>query len=190
MADFALHFACGAPARVARAARIGTRRASHGDLGRAVPGAARALGPRADRLVPARRLRAGLLRRAARAGGRLAHPRARVRSRPSADRARRARRPGPAGMLQAPMRGSNVRLIVALIVASTLGAALLYTTVLGGTVDVVQVRQLLAKQARDRRRAAQRHGRLARGRRGQRVGPAHPAGRQRRPTRRTRRPRA
>ena len=50
-------------------------------------------------------------------------------------------------MLKAPMRGSNVRLIVALIVASTLGAALLYTTVLGGTVDVVQVRQLLAKQA-------------------------------------------
>jgi cytochrome c-type biogenesis protein CcmE len=50
-------------------------------------------------------------------------------------------------MLKAPMRGSNVRLIAALIVASTLGAALLYTTVLGGTVDVVQVRQLLAKQA-------------------------------------------
>ena len=44
------------------------------------------------------------------------------------------------GMLQALMRGSNIRLIVSLIVASTLGAALLYTTVLGGTVDVVQVR--------------------------------------------------
>jgi cytochrome c-type biogenesis protein CcmE len=51
-------------------------------------------------------------------------------------------------MLTAPMRGSNVRLIVSLIVASTLGAALLYSTVLGGTVDVVQVRQLLAKQAK------------------------------------------
>jgi cytochrome c-type biogenesis protein CcmE len=50
-------------------------------------------------------------------------------------------------MLLAQMRGSNVRLVVSLIVASTLGAALLYTTVLGGTVDVVQVRQLLAKQA-------------------------------------------
>ena len=46
------------------------------------------------------------------------------------------------------MRGSNVRLVVSLIVASTLGAALLYTTVLGGTVDVVQVQQLLAKQAK------------------------------------------
>jgi cytochrome c-type biogenesis protein CcmE len=43
------------------------------------------------------------------------------------------------------MRGSNVRLIVSLIVASTLGAALLYTTVLGGTVSVVQVSQLLSK---------------------------------------------
>ena len=43
------------------------------------------------------------------------------------------------------MRGSNVRLIVALIVASTLGAALIYSTVLGGTVDVVQVGQLLAE---------------------------------------------
>ncbi len=42
------------------------------------------------------------------------------------------------------MRGSNVRLIVALIVASTLGAALIYSTVLGGTVDVVQVHQVLA----------------------------------------------
>ena len=42
------------------------------------------------------------------------------------------------------MRGSNVRLIVALIVASTLGAALIYSTVLGGTVDVVQVQQVLA----------------------------------------------
>jgi cytochrome c-type biogenesis protein CcmE len=50
-------------------------------------------------------------------------------------------------MLHAPMRGSNVRLIVALIVASTLGAALIYSTVLGGTVDVVQVQQLLAKKA-------------------------------------------
>jgi cytochrome c-type biogenesis protein CcmE len=50
-------------------------------------------------------------------------------------------------MLQRPMRGSNVRLIVALIVASTLGAALIYSTVLGGTVDVVQVDQVLAKQA-------------------------------------------
>jgi cytochrome c-type biogenesis protein CcmE len=50
-------------------------------------------------------------------------------------------------MLRAPMRGSNVRLIVALIVASTLGAALVYSTVLGGTVDVVQVRQVLAQQA-------------------------------------------
>jgi cytochrome c-type biogenesis protein CcmE len=50
-------------------------------------------------------------------------------------------------MLPAPMRGSNVRLIVALIVASTLGAALIYSTVLGGTVDVVQVQQLLAKKA-------------------------------------------
>src|ERR1700710_639484 len=47
-------------------------------------------------------------------------------------------------MLQAPMRGSNVRLIVALIVASTLGAALIYSTVLGGTVSVVQVQQVLA----------------------------------------------
>jgi cytochrome c-type biogenesis protein CcmE len=46
------------------------------------------------------------------------------------------------------MRGSNVRLVVSLIVASTLGAALLYTTVLGGTVNVVQVRQLLAHQAK------------------------------------------
>ena len=46
------------------------------------------------------------------------------------------------------MRGSNVRLIVALIVASTLGAALIYSTVLGGTVDVVQVQQVLtAKQS-------------------------------------------
>jgi len=51
-------------------------------------------------------------------------------------------------MLVTLMRGSNVRLVVSLIVASTLGAALLYTTVLGGTVDVVQVRQLLAKQAK------------------------------------------
>ena len=42
------------------------------------------------------------------------------------------------------MRGSNVRLIVALVVASTLGAALIYSTVLGGTVDVVQVQQVLA----------------------------------------------
>jgi cytochrome c-type biogenesis protein CcmE len=50
-------------------------------------------------------------------------------------------------MLPAPMRGSNVRLIVALVVASTLGAALIYSTVLGGTVDVVQVQQVLAKQA-------------------------------------------
>ena len=50
-------------------------------------------------------------------------------------------------MLLAPMRGSNVRLIVALVVASTLGAALIYSTVLGGTVDVVQVQQVLAKQA-------------------------------------------
>ena len=50
-------------------------------------------------------------------------------------------------MLHAAMRGSNVRLIVALIVASTLGAALIYSTVLGGTVDVVQVQQLLAKKA-------------------------------------------
>jgi cytochrome c-type biogenesis protein CcmE len=50
-------------------------------------------------------------------------------------------------MLRAPMRGSNVRLIVALIVASTLGAALIYSTVLGGTVDVVQVHQVLAQQA-------------------------------------------
>src|SRR5689334_11021276 len=53
-----------------------------------------------------------------------------------------------AGMLQALMRGSNIRLIVSLIVASTLGAALLYTTVLGGTVDVVQVRQVLAQKAK------------------------------------------
>ena len=45
------------------------------------------------------------------------------------------------------MRGSNVRLIVALIVASTLGAALIYSTVLGGTVDVVQVQQVLAQKA-------------------------------------------
>ena len=45
------------------------------------------------------------------------------------------------------MRGSNVRLIVALIVASTLGAALIYSTVLGGTVDVVQVQTLLQKKA-------------------------------------------
>jgi cytochrome c-type biogenesis protein CcmE len=51
-------------------------------------------------------------------------------------------------MLQALMRGSNIRLIVSLIVASTLGAALLYTTVLGGTVDVVQVRQVLAQKAK------------------------------------------
>jgi cytochrome c-type biogenesis protein CcmE len=50
-------------------------------------------------------------------------------------------------MLPTQMRGSNVRLVVSLIVASTLGAALLYTTVLGGTVDVVQVQQLLARQA-------------------------------------------
>src|SRR4051794_33446772 len=50
-------------------------------------------------------------------------------------------------MLLRQMRGSNIRLVVSLIVASTLGAALLYTTVLGGTVDVVQVRQLLAKDA-------------------------------------------
>jgi cytochrome c-type biogenesis protein CcmE len=50
-------------------------------------------------------------------------------------------------MLQRPMRGSNIRLIVALIVASTLGAALVYSTVLGGTVDVVQVGQVLARQA-------------------------------------------
>ncbi len=42
------------------------------------------------------------------------------------------------------MRGSNVRLVVALVVASTLGAALIYSTVLGGTVDVVQVQQVLA----------------------------------------------
>ena len=68
-------------------------------------------------------------------------------------------------MLKPPMRGSNVRLIVALIVASTLGAALIYSTVLGGTVDVVQVQQLLAKKAEPGRRAPQRHGRLARGRR-------------------------
>ena len=46
------------------------------------------------------------------------------------------------------MRGSNIRLIVSLVVASTLGAALLYTTVLGGTVDVVQVQQLLAQKAK------------------------------------------
>ena len=52
----------------------------------------------------------------------------------------------PAGMLRAPMRGSNVRLVVSLIVASTLGAALIYSTVLGGTVDVVQVQQLLAAE--------------------------------------------
>ena len=45
------------------------------------------------------------------------------------------------------MRGSNVRLIVALIVASTLGAALIYSTVLGGTVDVVQVGQVLTQKA-------------------------------------------
>jgi cytochrome c-type biogenesis protein CcmE len=51
-------------------------------------------------------------------------------------------------MLPTQMRGSNVRLVVSLIVASTLGAALLYTTVLGGTVDVVQVQQLLARQAK------------------------------------------
>src|ERR1700704_813845 len=51
-------------------------------------------------------------------------------------------------MLLPQMRGSNVRLIVSLIVASTLGAALLYTTVLGGTVDVVQVRQLLSEKAK------------------------------------------
>jgi cytochrome c-type biogenesis protein CcmE len=51
-------------------------------------------------------------------------------------------------MLQALMRGSNIRLIVSLVVASTLGAALLYTTVLGGTVDVVQVQQLLAQKAK------------------------------------------
>ena len=50
-------------------------------------------------------------------------------------------------MLQPAMRGSNVRLIVALIVASTLGAALIYSTVLGGTVDVVQVQQVLARKA-------------------------------------------
>jgi cytochrome c-type biogenesis protein CcmE len=50
-------------------------------------------------------------------------------------------------MLQPAMRGSNVRLIVALIVASTLGAALVYSTVLGGTVDVVQVQQILAQKA-------------------------------------------
>jgi cytochrome c-type biogenesis protein CcmE len=42
------------------------------------------------------------------------------------------------------VRGSNVRLVVALVVASTLGAALIYSTVLGGTVDVVQVQQVLA----------------------------------------------
>jgi cytochrome c-type biogenesis protein CcmE len=42
------------------------------------------------------------------------------------------------------VRGSNVRLIAALVVASTLGAALIYSTVLGGTVDVVQVQQVLA----------------------------------------------
>jgi cytochrome c-type biogenesis protein CcmE len=42
------------------------------------------------------------------------------------------------------VRGSSVRLIVALVVASTLGAALIYSTVLGGTVDVVQVQQVLA----------------------------------------------
>ena len=51
-------------------------------------------------------------------------------------------------MLVTLMRGSNVRLVVSLIVASTLGAALHYTTVLGGTVDVVQVQQLLDKQAK------------------------------------------
>jgi cytochrome c-type biogenesis protein CcmE len=51
-------------------------------------------------------------------------------------------------MLHAQMRGSNVRLVVSLIVASTLGAALLYTTVLGGTVDVVQVQQLLSHKAK------------------------------------------
>ncbi len=45
------------------------------------------------------------------------------------------------------MRGSNIRLIVALIVASTLGAALVYSTVLGGTVDVVQVHHLIAQKA-------------------------------------------
>jgi cytochrome c-type biogenesis protein CcmE len=50
-------------------------------------------------------------------------------------------------MLPPPMRGSNVRLIVALIVASTLGAALIYSTVLGGTVDVVQVQTLLQRKA-------------------------------------------
>src|SRR6185295_14439956 len=50
-------------------------------------------------------------------------------------------------MLKTPMRGSNVRLIVSLVVASTLGAALIYSTVLGGTVDVVQVQQLLANKA-------------------------------------------
>ena len=48
------------------------------------------------------------------------------------------------------MRGSNVRLIVALVVASTLGAALIYSTVLGGTVDVVQVQQVLAATRRAR----------------------------------------
>ena len=50
-------------------------------------------------------------------------------------------------MLPTPMRGSNIRLIVALLVASTLGAALIYSTVLGGTVAVVQVQQILNDKA-------------------------------------------
>jgi cytochrome c-type biogenesis protein CcmE len=48
------------------------------------------------------------------------------------------------------VRGSNVRLVVALVVASTLGAALIYSTVLGGTVDVVQVQQVLAAKTSPR----------------------------------------
>jgi cytochrome c-type biogenesis protein CcmE len=50
-------------------------------------------------------------------------------------------------MLQRPMRGSNIRLVVALLVASTLGAALIYSTVLGGTIAVVQVQQILSAKA-------------------------------------------
>ncbi len=81
-------------------------------------------------------------------------------------------------MLPTQMRGSNVRLVVSLIVASTLGAALLYTTVLGGTVDVVQVQQLLARQAKSGE--VRLNGTVVshEGDAAQRVGPAHPAGRQ------------
>ena len=43
------------------------------------------------------------------------------------------------------MRGSSLRLIVALGIASTLVAVLLYSTVLGGAVQVTRVSELATK---------------------------------------------